>query len=166
MGVEKQRENGEVVRNKARLDALCFSQKEGIDYEETFAPVAYLEATRILLAFLVAQGFKLYQMDVKSSFLNGGLEEEVFVRQCPGFQSVEFPHRVYNFKKALYRLKQDPRAWYCRLRGFLFIKGLKMGKLDKALFLLWQGNDILIVLVFRTSSRNSRCISPSHCRHQ
>jgi hypothetical protein len=104
-----------------------------------------LEAIRILLAFSVAKGFKLYQMEVKSAFFNGFLEEEVYVRQLPGFESVEFPHKVYRFTKALYGLKQVPRAWYGRLRGFLFSKGFEMGKVEKTLFLLRQGSDILIV---------------------
>jgi hypothetical protein len=76
------------------LIAQGYSQKEEIDYEETFAPVARLEAIRILLAYFVAKGFKLYQMDVKSAFLNGFLEEEVYVKQPPGFENVEFPHNV------------------------------------------------------------------------
>jgi hypothetical protein len=105
-----------------------------------------LEAIRILLAFSVAKGFKLYQMDVKSAFLNGFLEEEVYVRQPPGFESVvEFLHKVYRLRKALYGLKQAPRAWYGRLRGFLFSKGFEKGKVSKTLFLLGQGDDILIV---------------------
>jgi hypothetical protein len=146
MGVEnKEGENGEVVRNKSRLVAQGYSQKEGIDYEETFAPVACLEAIRILLAFSVAKGFKLYQMDVKSAFFNGFLEAEVYVKQPPGFESVEFAHRVYRLRKALYGLKQAPRAWYGHLRGFLFSE---MGKVDKTLFLLRQGDDILIVQVY------------------
>jgi hypothetical protein len=124
----KEVENGEVVRNKSRLVSQGYSQKEGIVYEETFAPVARLEAIRILLAFSVAKGFRLYQMDVKSAFLNGFLEEEVYVRQPPLFESVEFPHRVYKVRKALYGLKQAPRAWYGRLRRFLFNKGFEMGK--------------------------------------
>jgi hypothetical protein len=82
----KEGEKGEVVRNKSRLVAQGFSQKEGIDYEETFALVARLEAIRILLAFSVAKGFKLHQIDVKSAFLNGVLEEEVYVRQPPGLR--------------------------------------------------------------------------------
>jgi hypothetical protein len=130
----KEGENGEVVRNKSRLVAQGYSQKEGIDYEETFAPVARLETIRILLAFSVAKGFKLYQMDVKSAFLNGFLEEEVYVKQRPGFESVEFPHRVYRLRNALYGLKQAPCSWYCHLRGFLFSKGFEMGKVDKTLF--------------------------------
>jgi hypothetical protein len=90
----KEGEKGEVVRNKSRLVAQGFSQKEGIDCEETFAPVARLEAIRILLAFFVAKGFKLHQMDVKSAFLNGVLEEEVYVRQPPGVQVEEGALRV------------------------------------------------------------------------
>jgi hypothetical protein len=144
----KEAENGEVVRNKSRLVAQGYSQKEGIDYEEIFAPVACLEAIRILLAFSMAKGFKLYQMDVKSAFLNGFLEEEVYEKQPLGFESVEFPHMVYRLRKALYGLKQAPRAWYGRLRGFLFSKGVEMGKFDKTLFLLRQGDDILIVQVY------------------
>jgi hypothetical protein len=107
-----------------------------------------LEAIRILLAFSVAKGFKLYQMDVKSAFLNGFLEEEVYVKQPPGFESVEFPHKVYRLRKALYGPKQAPRAWYNHLRGFLFSNGFEMGKVDNTLFLLKQGDDILIVQVY------------------
>jgi hypothetical protein len=129
----KEGEKGEVVRNKSMLVAQGYSQKEGIDYKESFAPVARLEAFRILLAFSVAKGFKLYQMDVKSAFLNGVLEEEVFVRQPPGFESEKYPHRVYKLRKALYGLKQNGR-----LRGFLFERGFEMGKVDQTLFLLRQ----------------------------
>jgi hypothetical protein len=129
MGVEKQEgENGEVVRNKSRFVAQGYSQKEGIDYEETFAPIARLEAIRILLSFSVAKGFKLYQMDVKIAFLNGFLEEEVYVRQPPGFESVEFPHRVYRLRKALYGLKPAPRAWYGYLGGSCSARGLRWAR--------------------------------------
>ncbi|WVZ80427.1 hypothetical protein U9M48_027900 [Paspalum notatum var. saurae] len=115
----KQGENGMVVRNKARLVAQGFYQKERIDYEETFAPIAHLEAIRILLAFAASKGFKLQQMDVKSAFPNGYIEEEVYVRQPPGFESAKFLDRVYKLRKALYGLKQAPRAWYARLKSFL-----------------------------------------------
>jgi hypothetical protein len=125
-----------VVRNKSRLVAQGFSQKEEINYEETFAPVAHLEAIRILLAFSVAIGFKLHQMDVKSAFLNGVLEEEVYVRQPLGFDSENYPHGVYKLRKVLYGLKQALRAWYGRLRGFLCERGFEMGKVDQTLFLL------------------------------
>jgi hypothetical protein len=136
------------VRNKSRLVAQGFSQNEGINYEETFSPVARLEAIRILLAVSVAKGFKLHQMDVKSAFLNGVLEEEVYVRQPPGFESEKYPHQVDKLRKALNGLKQAPRAWYGRLRGFLFERGFEMGMVEQTLFLLRQGRDILIVRVY------------------
>jgi hypothetical protein len=107
-----------------------------------------LEAIRILLVFSVAEGFKLYKMEVKSAFFNGFLEEEAYVKQPLSFESAEFAHKVYRLRKALYGLKQAPRAWYGRLRGFLFSKGFEMGKVDKTLFLLRQGDDILIVQVY------------------
>jgi hypothetical protein len=87
-------------------------------------------------------------MDVKSAFLNGVLEEEVYARQPPGFESEKYPYRVYKLRKALYGLKQTPRAWYGRLRGFLFERGFEMRKVDQSLFLLRQGRDILIVQVY------------------
>ncbi|WVZ89295.1 hypothetical protein U9M48_035718 [Paspalum notatum var. saurae] len=134
----KQGEDGMVVRNRARLVAHGFCQKEGIDYEETFAPVARLEAIRILLAFAASKGFKLQQMDVKSAFLNGFIEEE----------SARFPDRVYKLRKALYGLKQAPRAWYARLKSFLLKSGFVMGSVDKTLFLLSRGGDTLIVQIY------------------
>jgi hypothetical protein len=87
-------------------------------------------------------------MDVKSAFLNSVLEEEVYVKQPPGFESEKHPHRVYKLRKVLYGLKQAPTAWYGRLRGFLFGKGFEMGKVDQTMFLLRQGIDILIVQVY------------------
>jgi hypothetical protein len=87
-------------------------------------------------------------MDVKSAFLNGVLEEVVYVRQAPGFESEKYPHMVYKLRKALHGLKQAPRAWYGRLRRFLFERGFEMGKVDEILFLLRQGRDILIVQVY------------------
>ena len=101
-----------VVRNKTRLVAQGFCQEEGIDFEETFAPIARLEAIRIFLAFAASKGFKVFQMDVKSAFLNGFIEEEVYVKQPPSFENPKFPNRVYKLQKALYGLKQTPRAWY------------------------------------------------------
>ncbi|WVZ53301.1 LOW QUALITY PROTEIN: hypothetical protein U9M48_004267, partial [Paspalum notatum var. saurae] len=142
----KQGEDGMVVRNKARLPGV--SSKEGIDYEETFAPVARLEAIRILLAFAASKGFKLQQMDVKSAFPNGFIEEEVYVRQPPGFESARFPDRVYKLRKALYGPKQAPRAWYARLKSFLLKSGFVMGSVDKTLFLLSRGGDTTIVRIY------------------
>jgi hypothetical protein len=98
------------VRNRARLVAQGYSQVEGPDIRETFASVAHLEVSRILLAFATSKGFKLYQMDVKSAFLNGFIQEEAYVRQPPGFKSPKYPYRVYKLSKVLYGLKQAPRA--------------------------------------------------------
>ncbi|GJR00929.1 retrovirus-related pol polyprotein from transposon TNT 1-94 [Tanacetum coccineum] len=114
-------ENGIVSRNKARLVAQGYNQQEGIDYDETYAPVARLESIRILLAYACALDFKLFQMDVKSAFLNGFINEEVYVAQPPGFIDFEKPDHVYKLKKALYGLKQAPKAWYDRLKAFFLI---------------------------------------------
>ncbi|WVZ80469.1 hypothetical protein U9M48_027940 [Paspalum notatum var. saurae] len=138
-----------VFKNKQGEDGMVgFYQKEGIDYEETFAPVSRLEAIRILLAFAASKGFKLQQMDVKSAFLNGCIEEEVYVKQPPGFESARFPDRVYKLRKALYGLKQAPRAWYARLKSFLLKSGFVMGLVDKTLFFLSRGGDTLIVQIY------------------
>jgi hypothetical protein len=102
----KQGEDGEIVSNKVLLVAQGFSQVEDLDFGKIFAPVARLEAIMILLAFVVSKGFKLYQMDVKSAFLNGVIQEEVFVRQPPGFQNSKYPNRVYKLSKTLYGLSK------------------------------------------------------------
>ncbi|GKA41741.1 retrovirus-related pol polyprotein from transposon TNT 1-94 [Tanacetum coccineum] len=120
-------ENGVVSRNKARLVAQGYNQQEGIDYDETYAPVARLESIRILLAYACALDFKLFQMDVKSAFLNGFINEEVYVAQPPGFIDFAKPNHVYRLKKALYGLKQAPKAWYDRLKAFLIKHDYTMG---------------------------------------
>nr|ABA98045.1 retrotransposon protein, putative, unclassified [Oryza sativa Japonica Group] len=125
----KQNEDGLIMRNKARLVAQGFTQVEGLNFDETFAPVARIEAIRLLLAFAASKGFKLYQMDVKSAFLNGFIQEEVYVKQPPGFENPDFPNHVFKLSKALYGLKQAPRAWYDRLKNFLLAKGYTMGKI-------------------------------------
>ncbi|GKA63505.1 retrovirus-related pol polyprotein from transposon TNT 1-94 [Tanacetum coccineum] len=104
-------ENGVVSRNKARLVAQGYNQQEGIDYDETYALVARLESIRILLAYACALDFKLFQMDVKSAFLNGFINEEVYVAQPSGFIDFKKPYHLYKLKKALYGLKQAPKAW-------------------------------------------------------
>jgi hypothetical protein len=130
----KQDKHGVVTRNKARLVAKGYSQVEGLDFDETYAPVAILESIRILLAYATYHGFKLYQMDVKSAFLNGPIKEEVYVEQPPVFEDSEYPNHVYKLSKALYGLKQAPRAWYECLRDFLITNGFKVGKADPTLF--------------------------------
>jgi hypothetical protein len=122
------------VRNKARLVAQGFSQVEGLDFGEIFALVAHLETIRILLAFAASKGFKLYQMDVKSAFLNGVIQEKVYVRQPLGFENPKYPDRVYKFSNALYELKQAPQASYARLKSFLLEHGYVMRCVDKSLY--------------------------------
>ncbi|GKC68123.1 retrovirus-related pol polyprotein from transposon TNT 1-94 [Tanacetum coccineum] len=112
-------EYGDVLKNKARLVAKGYRQEEGIDFEESFAPVARIEAIRIFIANAATKNMIIYQMDVKTAFLNGDLQEEVFVSQPEGFEDQENPTHVYRLKKALYGLKQAPRAWYDTLSKFL-----------------------------------------------
>jgi len=102
-------EAGVITRNKARLVAKCYNQDEDIDYDETFAHVVKLESMRLLFAFTCMSGFKLFQMDVKSAFLNRFINEEFYVSQPPGFEDHQHPNHVYKLKKALYGLKQAPR---------------------------------------------------------
>jgi hypothetical protein len=98
------------MRNKVCLVAQGYNQVEGLDFGDTFAPIAPLETIRILLAFATSKGFKLYQMNVKSAFLNDVIQEEMYVRQPPGFESLKYPDRVYKLSNALYELKQALRA--------------------------------------------------------
>ncbi|GKC22370.1 retrovirus-related pol polyprotein from transposon TNT 1-94 [Tanacetum coccineum] len=119
----KKDEDQTVIRNKARLVAKGYAQEEGIDFEESFAPVARLEAVRIFVAYAAHKSFPIYQMDVKTAFLNGPLKEEVYVAQPDGFVDPDHPEKVYRLRKALYGLKQAPRAWYDELSNFLISKG-------------------------------------------
>ena len=144
----KQDENGLVVRNKARLVAQGYTQVEGIDFDETFAPVARLEAIRILLAYANHHDITLYQMDVKSAFLNGKLEEEVYVAQPPGFEDPKNPDKVFRLNKALYGLKQAPRAWYDTLKEFLMKKGFKPGSLDPTLFTKSYDGELFVCQIY------------------
>ncbi|GJS45168.1 retrovirus-related pol polyprotein from transposon TNT 1-94 [Tanacetum coccineum] len=141
-------ENGIVSRNKARLVAQGYNQQEGIDYDETYAPVARLESIRILLAYACALDFKLFQMDVKSAFLNGFINEEVYVAQPPGFIDFEKLDHVYKLKKALYGLKQAPKAWYDRLKSFLIKHEYKMGMVDNTLFTKKKSSNHIIVQIY------------------
>jgi hypothetical protein len=140
----KQDENGVVTKNKARLVAKEYTQVEGLDFGETYAPVARLEAIRIPLAFATHHNLKLHQMDVKSEFLNGPISEEVYVEQPLGFEDPQSPNHVYKLHKTLYGLKQAPRAWYECLKEFLLKKGFKIGKVDPTLFTRKQGNDLFV----------------------
>ncbi|GKC94376.1 retrovirus-related pol polyprotein from transposon TNT 1-94 [Tanacetum coccineum] len=141
-------ENDIVSRNKARLVAQGCNQHEGIDFDETYAPIARLESIRILLAYACALDFKLFQMDVKSAFLNGFINEEVYVAQPPGFIDFEKPNHVYKLKKALYGLKQAPKAWYDRLKDFLIKHEYKIGMVDNTLFTKKKSSNLIIVQIY------------------
>nr|GEV05726.1 hypothetical protein [Tanacetum cinerariifolium] len=123
----KKDKSGIVIRNKARLVAQGYTQEEGIDYDEVFAPVARIEAIKLFLAYTSFMGFTVYQMDVKSAFLYGTIDEEVYMMQPPGFQDLEFPARMYKVEKAMYGLHQAPRAWYGTLSKYLLTKWFSKG---------------------------------------
>ncbi|GKC78790.1 retrovirus-related pol polyprotein from transposon TNT 1-94, partial [Tanacetum coccineum] len=144
----KKDEDQTVIRNKARLVAKGYAQEEGIDFEESFAPVARLEAVRIFVAYAAHKSFPIYQMDVKTAFLNGPLKEEVYVAQPDGFVDPDHPDKVYRLRKALYGLKQAPRAWYDELSKFLISKGFTKGIIDPTLFTIKYGEDILLVQIY------------------
>ncbi|GKA56172.1 retrovirus-related pol polyprotein from transposon TNT 1-94 [Tanacetum coccineum] len=141
-------ENGIVSQNKARLVAQGYNQQEGIDYDETYAPVTRLESIRILLAYACALDFKLFQMDVKSAFLNGVINEKVYVTQPPGFIDFEKPDHVYKLKKDLYGIKQEPKACYDRLKAFLIKHEYKIGMVDNTLFTKKRSSNLIIVQIY------------------
>ncbi|GKA38818.1 putative ribonuclease H-like domain-containing protein [Tanacetum coccineum] len=144
----KKDERGIVIRNKARLVAQGHTQEEGIDYDEVFAPVARIEAIRLFLAYASYMGFMVYQMDVKSAFLYGQIEEEVYVCQPPGFEDPDHPDKVYKVVKALYGLHQAPRAWYDTLANYLLCNGFERGKIDQTLFIKRHKGHILLVQIY------------------
>ncbi|GJS70972.1 retrovirus-related pol polyprotein from transposon TNT 1-94 [Tanacetum coccineum] len=145
--VIKLEENGIMSRNKARLVAQGYNQQDGIDYDKTYDPVARFESIRILLAYACALDFKLFQMDVKSAFLNGFINEEVYVAQPLGFIDLEKPNHVYKLKKALY-LKQAPKAWYDQLKAFLIKHEYNMGMVDNTLSTKKKGSNLIIVHIY------------------
>nr|GFB92773.1 retrovirus-related Pol polyprotein from transposon TNT 1-94 [Tanacetum cinerariifolium] len=138
----KHDEEQTIIRNNSRLVVRGYRQEEGLDFEESFAPVARMEAIRIFLAYAAHKSFTVFQMDVKTAFLHGSLKEDVYVCQHEGFIDTDHPSHVYKLKKALYGLKQAPKAWYDELSTFLlqnhFIKGTIDPKLKKALYGLKQ----------------------------
>nr|GEZ07190.1 retrovirus-related Pol polyprotein from transposon TNT 1-94 [Tanacetum cinerariifolium] len=134
-------ELGGILNNKAYLVARGYRQVEGIDFEESFAPVTRLEAIRIFLAYAAHKNMVVYQMDVKSAFLNGNMREEVYVSQPDGFVDQDNLNHVYKLKKALYGLKQAPHTWYDMLSLFLLSQDFSKGSVDPALFIHRNGND-------------------------
>ncbi|GJS00719.1 putative ribonuclease H-like domain-containing protein [Tanacetum coccineum] len=167
----KKDERGIVIRNKARLVTQGYTQEEGIDYDEVFAPVARIEVIRLFLAYASFKEFMVYQMDVKSAFLYGKIEEEVYVCQPPGFKDPYFSDRVYNVEKAMYGLHQAPRAWYETLSTYLLDNGFQRGKIDKILFIKRHKGDILLVQVYVDdiifgSTKKELCIAFEKLMHE
>nr|GEV09841.1 hypothetical protein [Tanacetum cinerariifolium] len=148
LGKNKKDEDQTVIRNKARLVAKGYAQEKGIDFEESFAPVARLEAVQIFIAYAAHKSFPIYQTDVKTAFLNGPLKEEVYVAQPDGFVDPDHPEKVYRLRKALYGLKQAPRVWYDELSKFLTSKGFTKGTIDLTLFMIRYREDILLVQIY------------------
>nr|GEV41223.1 retrovirus-related Pol polyprotein from transposon TNT 1-94 [Tanacetum cinerariifolium] len=139
---------GGILKNKARLVALGYRQEEGIDFEESFALVARVEAIRIFVAYVAHKNMVVYQMDVKTTFLNGHLREEVYVSQPDGFVDQDNPNHVYKLKKALYGLKQASLAWYDMLSLFLISQDFSKGLVDPTLFIRRNGSDLLLVQIY------------------
>ncbi|GJY15789.1 retrovirus-related pol polyprotein from transposon TNT 1-94 [Tanacetum coccineum] len=152
-------ELGGILKNKAWLVAHGYRQEEGIDFEESFDPVVRLEAIRIFLAFATHMNMLVYQMDVKTAFLNGNLREEVYVSQSDGFGDQDNPNHVYKIKKALYGLKQAPRAWYDTLSLFLISKDFSKGSVDPTMFIL----DTPMVSKLDEDTKG-KAVNPSHYR--
>eukprot|EP00253_Pinus_taeda_P008929 PITA_08929 len=144
----KLNENGEVIRSKARLVCKWYVQQEGIDFEKTFAHVSRIEAIRMFLALSSFRKFKVYQMDVKSAFLNGDLEEEVYIEQPKGFILGNDAKLICKLKKALCGLKQAPRAWYYRLDNYLQQQGFTKGSVDSNLYTKIENDKMLIIVVY------------------
>ena len=136
-----------MICNKAQLVAQGYSQMEGVDYDETFAPVAYIESIRILLASACHLKFKLYQMDVKTAFLNGLLKEDVYVAQPKGFIDPHLLDHVLYLKMALYGLKQALRAWHNRLTQYLLSYGFTRGKVNQTLFIKKEDGELIVAQV-------------------
>nr|GEY17483.1 copia protein [Tanacetum cinerariifolium] len=136
------------LTNKSRSVAKGYGQKEGIDFEESFAPVARLEVVRIFVAYAAHNNFPIFQMDVKIAFMNSPLKEEVFVQQPDGFVDPDFLNHVYRLKKALYGFKQASRAWYDKLSSFLIEHHFTKGIVDPTLFTRRHEDDILLVQIY------------------
>ncbi|GKC82857.1 putative ribonuclease H-like domain-containing protein, partial [Tanacetum coccineum] len=161
----------ELLQNKVRLVAQGYKQEEGIDYDEVFDPVARIEAIRLFLAYASFMNFLVYQMDVKSGFLYGTIEEEVYVSQPLGFVDPEFPKKVYKVEKALYGLHQAPRAWHETLSTYLLDIGFHKGQIDKTSFIKRVKGDILLVQVYVDdiifgSTRKSLCTDFEKIMHK
>ncbi|GKE34301.1 retrovirus-related pol polyprotein from transposon TNT 1-94, partial [Tanacetum coccineum] len=172
-------ELGGILKNKARLVARGYHQEEGIDFEESFAPVTRLEAIRIFLVFAAHMNMVIYRMDMKTAFLNGNLREEVYVGQPDGFVDKDNPNHVYKLKKALYGLKQAPHAWYDILSSFLISQDFSKGSVDPTLFIRKDDKELLLKYGFDSydpvdtpmvekskldEDKEGKAVDPSHYR--
>jgi hypothetical protein len=140
--------DGEIVKYKARLVAKGYAQRQGVDFDEVYAPVARLETVRTLLALAAHNGWHVHHMDVKSAFLNGDLAEEVYVHQPPGFLDDKQPQHVLKLSKALYGLRQAPRAWYAKLDATLSELGFGRSRLEHAVYRRGDNTNFLLVGVY------------------
>lgn len=136
------------MRNKARHVAQGYTQVEGLDFGETYAPVARLEAIRIFLAYANHHNILLYQMGVKSAFLSGEIEELEYVEQPPSFEDPKYTHSLYKLHKAFYGVKQAPRAWYECLQKFLLTKGFKTSKIDSTFFTKVMDGELFVCQIY------------------
>ena len=153
----KLNEEGKIIWNRVWLVAPGYVQEELIDYKETYMPVVWLDAIRLLLSFACVNGFRLFQMDVKSAFLNGIIKEEVYVEQPPGFEADEHMDWIFRLHKALYGLKQAPRAWYEKLSSFLIAHGYDLGHVDMTLFIKSMNKEIYVDDIIFGSSTQILC---------
>ncbi|GJW10007.1 reverse transcriptase [Tanacetum coccineum] len=144
----KKNAKGEVEKYKARLMAKGYKQKRGIDYEEVFAPVSRLETIRMIIAIAAQYRWKIHQMDVKSTFLNGLLEEEVYVEQPEGYVAKGQEGKVLRLKKALYGLKQAPRAWNTRIDKYFQEHGFTKCLSEYALYVKFENKSILLACLY------------------
>nr|GFA58532.1 putative RNA-directed DNA polymerase [Tanacetum cinerariifolium] len=144
----KRRTDGSIERYKARLVARWFSQQYGLDYDETFSPVAKPTTVRVLLALAVSKSWNLWQMDVENVFLHRELDREIYMNQLTGFQSRDHPEYVCKLQKALYGLKQAPRAWYGKIAEFLTFSGYLVTSVDSTLFVEVVEGKLAVALVY------------------
>jgi hypothetical protein len=141
-------EDGKVVRNKGRLVYRGYAQVEGIDFEEAFAPIARLEEIKMFLAFSCFKNFKFYQMDVKSTFINGNIEEEVYIEQLEEFEFLDNEDFVCELNKSLYGLNQAPKSWYSRLEKYLQQQCFKRGAPYNNIYIKTYNDNLLINVVY------------------